>query len=89
MPRKVVETSIGNTSIKFENTWFSGAKLFVDDELVVKDNSLFSLDKKTPFVSKKIVVDGAVHLIEVFVYALWDVKIKLNLNGKYAAGDKF
>ncbi|MBP8008172.1 MAG: hypothetical protein KAY87_03485 [Thiopseudomonas sp.] len=89
VPKKIVETSIGNTSIKFENTWFSGAKLFIDNELVVKENSFFALDKKSPFVAKKVFVDGAEHLVEVFVYALWDVKIKLHLNGKYVAGDKF
>ena len=87
MPKKVLETTIGNTQVRFENTWFSGAKLFVDGELLVKDNSLFSLDKNSPFVAKRIVVDGVEYLIEIFVYALWDVKIKLCLNGEYVTGD--
>ncbi|MFD2176729.1 hypothetical protein [Veronia pacifica] len=87
MPKKTVETTIGNTHVKFGNTWFSGAKLFVDGELIVKDNSLFSLDKSSPFIAKRIIVDGAEHLIEVFVFAFWTVKIKLCLNGRYVAGD--
>ncbi|QTE83612.1 hypothetical protein [Shewanella algae] len=56
MPKKVLETNIGNTHIKFENTWCSGAKLFVDGEIIVKDNSFFALDKNSPLVAKKIVV---------------------------------
>ena len=89
MPKKIVETTIGNTHIKFENTWFSGAKLFVDGELLVKDNSMFALDKNSPQVAKKILVDGAEYLIEVFAYAIFTVKLKLHVNGEFVAGDRF
>ncbi|MBO2621125.1 hypothetical protein AAEI00_19220 [Shewanella algae] len=89
VPKKVQETNIGNTHIKFENTWFRGAKLFVDGEIVVKDNSFFALDKNSPLVAKKIVVEGVEHLVEVFVYAIFTVKLKLHVNGQYVAGDKF
>lgn len=87
MPKKIVETTVANTLIKFENTWLGGAKLFVGGELVAKNNSLFALDKKSPFIATKVLIDGEEYLVEVFAYAFWDIKIKLCLNGQYLAGD--
>ncbi|MCT7942858.1 hypothetical protein [Shewanella holmiensis] len=89
MPKKVVETTIANTHIRFENTWLSGAKLIVDGKILVQDDSYLSLNKNSPLVAKKIVVEGVEHLIEVFVYAIFTVKIKIHVDGQYVAGDKF
>ncbi len=89
MPLKRVTAQIGSTEIKFENTWFHGAKLFVNGQEVATNNKYFALSKSHPVISVRTLIDGTEKLIEVFAFAIFTVKLKICLDGKQIAGDQF
>lgn len=80
---------MGGTEIKVVNTWFHGAKLFVNGQEVAVNNKYFALSKSHPVMSVRTLVDGTERLIEVFAFAVLTVKLKICLDGKQIAGDKF
>jgi len=89
MPKKIVETKIGNDELILENTWLGGIKLFLNDEIIGRNTSLFALDKGSPLIAKRVLIDGADRLVEVFSYAMINVKLKIHIDGEYFAGDMF
>lgn len=89
MPLKRVVAQIGDTEIKVENTWLSGARLFVNGSAVARTDDYFALNKSKPMMTAKVVIDGAEKLVEVFCFALFTVKIKICVDGIQLAGDRF
>jgi hypothetical protein len=89
MPLKTVIAQFGDTEIKVENTWFSGAKLFVNQKLVVENKDSFALKKTIPIMTARVVIDGTEKLVEVFAFAIFTVKIKICVDGIQVAGNRF
>ncbi|PKM18386.1 MAG: hypothetical protein CVV11_13790 [Gammaproteobacteria bacterium HGW-Gammaproteobacteria-15] len=89
MPKKTVVGEYQGHKITVENTWFGGAKLFHNNDLVATNNDFFAVKKSVPLMSGKITINGVEHLIQVFGYALITVKLQIKINGKYLAGDRF
>ena len=89
MPLKRVVAQIGNTEIKVENTWLGGAKLFIDDKPIVTNSEMIAINKNTPLITTRAVIDGVERLVEIYVYAIFRVKIKICVDGTRVAGDRF
>lgn len=89
MPKKTVVGEYKGSRIVVENTWFNGAKLFCNGKLVATNNDWFATKKDVPVMSADIFLDEEKHLVEIFAYAIFTVKIQIKINGKYVAGDKF
>ncbi|WP_275100498.1 hypothetical protein [Sedimenticola hydrogenitrophicus] len=89
MPKKIVRTSIGKDELVLENTWTGGIKLFLNGEIVGRDTTIFRLDKVSPAIAKRLLIDGSEKLVEVFCYAIWNVNLKLHIDGEFYTGDKF
>lgn len=90
MPTKVVSCNFAGREVAVENTWFHGAKLLVDGEIVATNNDWFALDKKTPMMTAHVDFRQQLNAkIEVFMLALIKVKIQIKINDKKIAGDDF
>lgn len=89
MPKKTFKADIEGTEVRFENTWLNGAKLFVDGEIVEHNHSLVAAaDNDSPFMAKRIHLNGKRYLIEVFITAaFWSVDFVIKVNGEVVAGD--
>jgi hypothetical protein len=89
MPKKTCAGEFDGTKIAVENTWFGGAKLFIDDGLVASNNNLFAVNKKEPIMSATTFICGQEKLVEAFVYAMFFTKIMIKVDGQKIAGDVF
>lgn len=89
MPLKSVVAQFGNTEIKVENTWFGGARLLVDQKEVAVNKDYFALRKSKPLMTARVPIEGVERLIEIFVSALFTVKIKICVDGAQVGGDRF
>lgn len=89
MPLTTVTAQVGDSEIKVINTWLSGAKLFVNQQVVATNKNLFALSKSKPLMTAKVLIDGSEKLVEIFAFALFTVKIKICVDGIQVAGSKF
>jgi hypothetical protein len=71
--------------IRVVNTWFSGAKLFVDGQLVAKDKELFSISRMRPLIDVEIL--GG-HRVQVFVVAWVTVQAAIFIDGLQYGGEE-
>jgi len=78
-------TTYENHTIKVVNTWFAGAKLYIDGECRDSDYS-FSVNPSFTLLSAKL---SDSNIIEIYAKAIWTVKIKICLNGEQIGGDVF
>jgi hypothetical protein len=85
MPMKTWVCRFQDHEIRVVNTWFSGAKLFVDGQLVAKDTGLFSISRLKPLIDVDI-LDG--HRIQVFVVALFTVQAAIFIDGLQYGGEE-
>lgn len=88
MPKKIIITKYKDHYIRVENTWFSGASLYIDEQLVAHTNRQIATDGNEVLLSAKIDIDGKTEQIDVSFQALLSVKIKISINGRYIAGDQ-
>ena len=88
MPKKTIHARAGEDRIRVENTWFSGATLFLNDEPIASNNSFFALDRSSPFMSAEATVEGSRSRIDVFLWAVFTVKIQIRLNGTIVGGEE-
>ena len=88
MPKKTLHAWVGDDRLRVENTWLSGVTLFLNDQAIGHNESLFAVDKKTPLISVEAVVDGKESLIEVFVWAILTVKIQIAVDRVILKGTK-
>ena len=87
---KRVHTTLGPHKIEVSNSWFTGAKLFIDGQLVSKNHGILALDKKKVQMKAVVQIDGVDHSIEVFAWAPFiSVKLKICADGQQIGGDKF
>jgi hypothetical protein len=89
MPIKVVTGELGNNTIVVENTWFNGCKLIINNEIVSENSDYFAIKKNKAIMQAKIDHDGITRKVEVFVFAIFTVNIKIVVDGEYLAGDRF
>ena len=89
MPKKTITGTFADNSFSLENTWFSGAKLLHNGDVIANDNSLFALSKDKPMMSAKVMIDGSEATVEAFGFALITVKLQIRVNGTKIAGDDF
>ena len=88
MKKEVVANYAGHT-IRVVNTWFSGAKLYLDGDCRDSNTELFVLDKNAALMSAQLEVEGQKRLVEVFCQALFTVKIKICVDGELVGGESF
>ena len=84
MNKTIIAEFEGHT-IKVSNNWFTGSKLYVDDELLDSSNEFFALDPNKVIMS----VSRGADRIEVFAYAIFTTKMKICVNGKMIGGEEF
>jgi len=89
MPTKIVNTEQNGIKIQVVNTWFNGARLYVNGECVDKNGQLFSTSKDLTFLEHKLLADGNEYHITVYCVAWFYTKLKICINGVFVAGDNF
>jgi hypothetical protein len=89
MPKRIVIEKYKGHYIRVENTWFSGASLFINEQMVDHTNRLIAMDPNEVLLSTKIDIDGKTEQIDVSIASgLTNIQIKISINGMYFAGDK-
>jgi len=71
--------------IRVVNTWFSGAKLYVDDECKDTNQQLFSTDATRPILTAKLGDES----VEIFMKSILTTKAKICVGGEQVGGDVF
>jgi hypothetical protein len=74
-----------NHQIRVTNSWFRGAKLFVDGVLRAENKSLIA-NPGRPLLSASL-ADADSPIIEVFFQAVMTVKAKIVIDGNKVAGE--
>jgi TM2 domain-containing membrane protein YozV len=74
--------------IRVENTWFNGISLYIKNQLIAKNNDLFSISGTNPMISVKYSFSTGTKLIEVFCEAIIVTRIKICIDGIMVAGDQ-
>ena len=75
--------------IRVHNSWTHGMKLYVDGACRAATSRLLALSRSKPVLSHRVVDGDVSFLVEVFSYAMLDVKAKIVVDGQQIAGDKF
>lgn len=89
MPKRVVAIEHEGLSIRVENTWFSGAKLFINDLLEDTNKQLISVSGAKPILTSTKELNGKKYDIAVYCVAWLSVKLKVCVNGVRVGGDIF
>lgn len=89
MPKRIVIEKYKGHYIRVENTWFSGASLYINEQMVDHTNRLIAMDPNEVLLSAMINIDGKATQIDVSIASgLTSIQIKISIDGKYFAGDK-
>jgi len=59
MPKKTIIGEYKGHRFVAENTWFSGAKLFHNNELIATNNDWVAVDKDNALMSANVMIDGS------------------------------
>lgn len=88
MPTKTLETTVDGRRITAVNTWFSGERLLVDGVVVDGKEQVFHTSERVPLLSTIVTgVSGREHHVEVFIAAVFTVKMMIAVDGVRVAGD--
>jgi hypothetical protein len=75
--------------IRVTNSWFGGAKLYINGECRATNKNLIA-DPSAPSLNARVKNDDTQSpLVEVFFEAIRTVKAKIFINGTLVAGDEF
>lgn len=75
-------------SLRVVNSWFSGARLYVDGDLRDTNTELFSVDATRPVLSAALDdVGGARAVVEVFVVSVVTTRAMICVDGVRVGGD--
>ncbi len=88
MPTTTVTGQFADATLKVENTWLHGVKLFKDGVLLATNKNLLALHKDVPLISIPVAFGDQQHLVEVFAFSLITIKLQLRVNGAFLAGDQ-
>lgn len=86
--KKEVVARVEGVDIRVVNTWFSGAKLYIDGDCKDTSNSLF-VSSGAPTLAGTFDVNGQKHRVEVYMRAILTVQIKIMVDGVMVAGEMF
>lgn len=89
MPKRVVAVEHEGLNIRVENTWFAGAKLFINNILEDTNKQLFSVSGAKPILTSMKELNGKKYDIAVYCVAWLFVKLKVCVNGVRVGGDIF
>jgi len=79
----------GGREIRVRNSWSHGMRLYVDGDCRAATSRVFALSRSKPVLSHQVVTGDDSFLVEVFCYAMLDVKAKIVVDGRQIAGDNF
>ncbi|MCF6292564.1 MAG: hypothetical protein L3J04_04120 [Robiginitomaculum sp.] len=65
-----------------------GGQTSIAEQIVDHTNRLVAMNGNEVLLSTAIAIDGKATQIDVSCEAIWRVKIKISINGKYFAGDQ-
>lgn len=88
MPKKEIIADHNGSHIRVTNTWFGGAKLYVDGECKDTCKDAFP-SPNSACMSAVAINNGEKSVIEIYIKAIFTVKIKVCVNGQQIGGDKF
>jgi hypothetical protein len=81
-------TEFQGHSIRVTNSWFGGAKLYIDGECRDVNTDTFAVSVDAPVLRARIDPNNmSSSLVEVFCKAIITVKAKIHIDGKKVAGD--
>ncbi len=89
MPKKQIFTRYKDHDIRVDNTWLSGARLYVNNKCVDEAEQLLALNPAESLLNTTITTDEGIETIEVFFLALFTTKIQIHANGQLIAGENF
>jgi len=79
-----------NHEILVTNSWFTGAKLYIDGVCCSKNHQLFALNKSKVRLTGNLNIDGQDHAVEIFAWAPFvTVHLKICVDGNQIAGGSF
>ena len=81
-----VATTYKDQKIRFVNSWFAGCKLYIDGECRDTSSAMIATNKTTPLMTAKL---NDEEILEIYLTAIWAIKIKKYVNGQNIAGDVF
>lgn len=97
MPEKEISADFAGHKIAVKNWWafgdFEGSiegseiSLSIDGKIVDSSRRKFWLRTSVPVLRGDLQIDGRTHRVEVFVRALFQVRIKICVDGQKLAGD--
>ena len=87
MPLKSWVTRHAGHELRVLNTWFQGAKLYVDDVCVSENRGLLTLAMNKPALTATIEVAGKPERIEVFIVSILTTKAAIFVEGVQVGGD--
>ena len=78
-------------TIRVVNTWFGGAKLYIDGDCKDINKDFLVVSSKAPVLSASLPDTGGdkPDIVEVYMVALVTIKAKICVNGKQVSGDVF
>ncbi len=88
MVKKVMANYYGHEILDV-NSWFSGAKLFINGEFRGENRTLFALTGREPLLATELELKGQFHTVEVFCRAHFTVEIKICVDGQQIGGEVF
>ena len=89
MFKKKVEGQFKGNTFMVVNSWSDGLKLFHNEELLEHNKDLFSVNKNKPVITKTVVIENKENQVDVYVKAIFTVKIMVKVGGEKIAGDDF
>ena len=87
MPLKAWVVQHAGHEIRVINTWFQGAKLYVDDVCVCENRGLISLTTARPLLSAPLQVAGKGCTLDVFIVSIFTTKAAVFVDGQQVGGD--
>ncbi|MEP3889879.1 MAG: hypothetical protein ABJN69_05380 [Hellea sp.] len=82
---KTLKAEYKGRHIVVQNNWLGGCKIFVDDAMIHHDKRYVHLDRDLPFFEFDLKTQDGVEPAAVFVEAILDVKLLLQISGKTVA----
>ncbi len=89
MPEKQIFTRYKDHDIRVENTWLSGARLYINNKCVDETDKFLAVEPNTPLLTAEIMTDDGIETIDILMLAILTVKIQIHANGKLISGEKF
>jgi hypothetical protein len=93
---KEVKTEFRGHQIAARNVWgpavslkvmWTEMRLYIDGELADTASDAVSFNKEVAILRGKFDVDGRPHIVEIYAFSSWTVRMKICIDGEKVAGD--